>query len=463
MYIALSCVLVFVSSSYGQNELEQVSAGIRAGNAIVQALGDEQYSKNFGKIGVIASKIGPFLGAIGPAFLLISAFLPGSPSPELLYMKRRFKEMDENFDKVYKEIGEVKTLIEKASLFTQYGEYEHTILIVSDLLQQFLNGTTYAVREELKNTFIDAYENTYDNAALRFWQGMTSELYVANNIPKTAMLYTQNHRGQVQRLMKGITNLIIKGVKVELSYMIAKGQNSTYELVKNTWEVRIKELITHMENADREVTNRWPVQSTEDLDNNLISLKHLSHKKFAEEFYKFLIEKYDWRDWHVVVYNQIQSAEHYVHLCRGYESLHKHGRNVAMASVNQTIGPILKAHVRNLLRGVSTNFYHSSFGGRVEMKKTLVSRNAKDIYDNYFPNQIKDICTYASAGAIKSNANVHHKALDSRFTSVVNGEYILHAFGGENALTMSNFIGSFNFFLLPIHLITTYPYCCISV
>ncbi|XP_033115044.1 uncharacterized protein LOC117115383, partial [Anneissia japonica] len=252
MYLALICVLVFVSSGYGADEEEilgKVNAGVEAGNAIVQVLADENLSKTFGKIGEIASKIGPFLGAIGPAIALITIFLPQSPSPEMQLMKKKFEEMDQKFDQVFEQFDEVKNLIHETSLKAQYGEYDHTISALSHRLEQFLSASAEAV-EGQKATFITAYESSYGSATYKLWSGMMGKTVLSDNIIETAIKYTENDRGRVQKMMKGVANLILQGVKIHLFYLKAKGRDATYEDEKKTWEDHIIQLTNHMQEED---------------------------------------------------------------------------------------------------------------------------------------------------------------------------------------------------------------------
>ena len=87
---------------------DKVGAGLAVANEIINVLGDDQVSKTFGKIGTIAAKMGPFLGAIGPAVAMFSLFFD---SPELTAIKKGFATMDRKFDKVFNKFDEVKNLI----------------------------------------------------------------------------------------------------------------------------------------------------------------------------------------------------------------------------------------------------------------------------------------------------------------------------------------------------------------
>ncbi|XP_033110182.1 uncharacterized protein LOC117111379 [Anneissia japonica] len=427
MYIALICVLVFASWGYGADENEvlgMVNAGIEAGNAIVEVFADENLSKTFGKIGQIASNIGPFLGAIGPAVALISIFLPSSPSPELQYMKKKFTEMDQKFDKVFTKFNEVKNLIQETSLKAQYGEYERTISALSYRLEQFLSAPTEAVQGQ-KATFISAYESTYGSATYKLWRGMMEQTGLSDNIPEIAMKYTDNHRRRVQRIMKGVMNLILQGLKVHLSYLKAKGRDATYEDEKKTWEENIKKLINHMKRVDKKVTIAWPEQVKADLNDKLALLKGQSNRNFANKFYAFLTEKYYWRDWLIVVYNKLKGKkEYHIKACHGSPPRFKFGRNIAVASVDQRKRPInLKLAKKKLIKAKTYKRVFIVFGFR---KKSL---KADKVYRS-LPYKFRKGCTkYPGLGVIKKNADVHYRGPKRRFVVITKGKYKLHAFG----------------------------------
>ena len=138
--VAIIWLVADTRADNAKDTLEKVNAGVDATNAIVEVLSDEKFSKNFGKIGKIATKMGPFLGAVGPAIALVSVFLPESPSPELQFMKKKFAEVDAKFDQVFQKFAEVENLIQKTGLKSQYAAYEHTILSLSTKLSEFLSA-----------------------------------------------------------------------------------------------------------------------------------------------------------------------------------------------------------------------------------------------------------------------------------------------------------------------------------
>ncbi|KAK3102925.1 hypothetical protein FSP39_014970 [Pinctada imbricata] len=137
-----------------------MTKGIAAGQGIIKALTSEQMTSAFKNIAKIAGALGPFLGAAGPVVSLISMFLPHQESAELKYMKEQFSKMDQKFDQVFNQFGEVKNLIQQTSLKTQYGAYEHQIKSLSGKLSEYLQAPVDEA-PVFRRTFISDYKSTY--------------------------------------------------------------------------------------------------------------------------------------------------------------------------------------------------------------------------------------------------------------------------------------------------------------
>ena len=308
----------------------KVKEGTTVATEIIKALGDDKVSKTFGKIGKIAAKIGPFLGAIGPAIALLGLF---SDSPELTAIKEGFANMDKKFDEVFNKFDEVDNLIRETSLKTQYVSYEHTILSLSRYLQRMLSAPTKQEAASYKNIFIQKYDSSDKLATSNIWQGMMGEGVFSTNIPKEAMKFFDNDRKRVQKVMKGTINLILQGVKVELAYEKAKGNDANYAAKENLWKDRVTRLVAKSKEYDEEVKDNYKDQMKTDVDKKLKEWRDKEHQDFANSLYYFLEKKYDWRTWFVISYNEIfGSGKHWGHECGGTHSYRQYKRNLRVAS-----------------------------------------------------------------------------------------------------------------------------------
>ncbi|XP_033099815.1 uncharacterized protein LOC117103382 [Anneissia japonica] len=339
-------------------------------------------------------------------------------------MKKKFEEMDQKFDQVFAQFDEVKNLIQETSLKAQYGEYDHTISALSHRLEQFLTASAEAV-EGQKATFITAYESSYGSATYKLWRGMMGETVLSDNILEIAIKYTENDRGRVQKMMKGVANLILQGVKIHLFYLKAKGRDATYEEEKETWEDHIIQLTDHMQEVDQKVTNAWKSQSVEDLSTKLASLNGKSNSDFADKFYDFVSKKYDWRDWNVVVYNPISGQDnHRIRACNGKHYYRTHGRNVIMGSVDQSKAAINRGIALDVFRKAKTVYTYQFIFGYHQGPW-----GATNVFDS-LPTQFRTGCSpYAAVGVIDKDAGIQYRAPFRRLAIKTNGEYKLHAFG----------------------------------
>ncbi|KAK3092445.1 hypothetical protein FSP39_002928 [Pinctada imbricata] len=429
---ALCVVVILMATVHAEGSerdaLEKVQAGVEAGTAILEFLGDDSNSKNFKKVGAMAGKVAPFLGAMGPAIAIITMFLPEAPSPELQLMKKEFAKIDAKFDRVFDQFSEVKKLLKESTLKIQYSSYEHTILSLSNKLQLFLDQP-YQNAETFKQQFITEYENSYGGATWKLMNGMMKTSTMSDNIPLAAMEYTSNHRRRTQAVMKGVMNLIMQGVKVVLGYHKLKGDDSGYNAQQKYWEGEIKKLVEHIKKMDTQVKNKWHTEMKSNVISKLATMHGRSNGDFATELYNDLTDKFDWRDWHVVAYNELHGGDkHWVKWCSGHKEFRKHGRNVVVASVDQTKSPINKSHALNKLKGVSYAYCYNKkvWWGR---RRRVCSYEAKDVYNHNLPGEFKNGCTYASAGVIRKDAGITHKAPSNRLVTYDNRIFKLHVFG----------------------------------
>ena len=407
--------------------MRKVEAGIDATKAITDFLGDEQFSQSFKKIGTIAAYTAPFLGAIGPIIALVSTFLPVAPDPHMRYLKKEFAKVDKNFNEVFRDIAEVKDLIKETALKDQYSAYELTIEHLSLKLQEYLAGDTADVAD-LKHNFISAYNRSYDGAASKLLTGMMNiDLVLANNIPLTAMDFYRHDRKKVQRIMKGVFNLILQGVKVELAYWKAMGLDSQYAVQRDLWDNKTKQLLWKMEIFDIIVTLMWYGQMKMEIPQKLEEWQGKSHSDFAKLLYDFLKGKYDWRDFHVIAYNELHGGtHHWVKFCSGHHSFREYGRNLVIASVHNRTYSIDTEYAKKKLNAVSVREWRTGPLGIIGWWAYL---RAQDIVQNKFPDSIRSGCRYASAGVIERDADVAHVASPGRLALSYRGRYILHAFG----------------------------------
>ena len=96
-----------------------------------------------------------------------------------------------------------------------------------------------------------------------------------------------------------------------------------------------------MQIVDQQIKRNFSRQVQSDLDQILLEKRHdLSNKEFADHLYTFLNTKYDWRDWYVVVYKDIdQDPKFHKHNVTSDNAITSFGvkdRNIVITSENKT-------------------------------------------------------------------------------------------------------------------------------
>ena len=402
---------------------DKVKEGTTVATEIIQALGDDKVSKTFGKIGKIAAKIGPFLGAIGPAISLLSLF---SDTPEMTAIKDGFAKMDAKFDEVFNKFNEVHNLIRETSLKNQYASYEHTIRSLSTYLQRMLSAPTKKQAATYKAIFIEKYTHSDRLATSKILQGMMGEGVMSANIPTEAMKFFDNDRKKVQKVIKGTINLILQGVKVELAYEKAIGNETLYLTKQKLWKDRVIKLVRKSTEYDNAVKNKFRDQIKTDIDKKLQQWSGKSHEYFANNLYSFLLGKYDWRIWFVVSYKELNGAErHWGHVCSGYNSFRRYGRNVRVASVDSHT-TFNRQLAGTDLMNVKTKHCKTTWWG----SSTCDQLNAHQIYNN-LPQKRRSDCRMAAAAGVIVGASdeVKWKAPWNRMNYVLSTRHLIYLFG----------------------------------
>ena len=327
----------------------RVGAGVDAGKGILEMFAETntkpdaattsskiaKSSKIAEKLGSVASKIAPFLGALGPALTLISHFIAKAPTEHEKYVTEEFAKIDKNFDKVFKQIQGVKNIIAKTALQNQYDTYEHAILFQSVKLQDLLQASSQTYYDR-KRDFVDAHKKTLDQPLSLLYRFMMTRGTFSNNIPAIAMQYTRNNRKEVQKLLTGVLWLIIQGVKIRLSYIkVTHYSDHMFNEEKTKWINQTKQVIHRIREVDLEVKAKWKDQFKEESLAIVKSESTKSNEQIRDEVFKHLTQKYDWRQWFVVVYNPITGSKNHKNvICTetGFQEVQFHGKDVVVAS-----------------------------------------------------------------------------------------------------------------------------------
>jgi len=82
------------------------------------------------------------------------------------------------------------------------------------------------------------------------------------------------------------------------------------------------------------------------MDNLLLKHKGHSNEKFTSIAYYFFTQKYNWREWFVLTYNEIWSFKnHRVFSSQGTFRFRAYGRNIVVSIVDNTEGDAAMSHI----------------------------------------------------------------------------------------------------------------------
>ena len=217
--IVIVSLLTFV---HCQDDVEAVKSGLD----MAESLGAVMESGNFGKtMNKLATTAGPYLGAIGPAIGLIMLFTGDQADPHIEFMKEMLAKIENRFDKVDQKFDEVKRLIDWSKVQIQLSSHESTIKTLSHALENMYKASG-VTQDDHRDRFIRLYESMWADDPLVIYNHIDSTGVFHGNLLDEARAYTENHRGKVQQFMIGLTDLVLRGVSVELSYHQLKKQNS---------------------------------------------------------------------------------------------------------------------------------------------------------------------------------------------------------------------------------------------
>ncbi|KAK3083426.1 hypothetical protein FSP39_022313 [Pinctada imbricata] len=414
---------------------KKVQAGVEAGTAIVTAIGSDTHSARFLLLGKISKNLAPFLGAIGPALGLLNFFISKGPSPELQLMLREFARINAKFDQVFAKIDNLEKVIIEKAVKSQYGIYQSEISALSHLLNDYLNisstGASNDTKESRKNKFLEEYDKSDSSATLKLWQGMTRQRVLMDYIPDSVARFTKNHRLLTQNILKRILNTIIQGVNVMLYRDQMIGDTDTYEDQKTLWDGRIQQLIAELIEFDLKVAKKYSDQSKKDTDDIISSLFGVPNKAVADALYSSLSEKYDWRNWLVVVYDPLHGGDkHWVHYCGGLHRFRTHGRNTVVASISQYYSKMDKESVKKKLFATPLMKKTSSYWWWEHFTRYKCF-DAHVIFD-HIHSDIRNGCKYPGLGVIRQNADIHYRAPNDHFVVVQSScrknKFQIHAF-----------------------------------
>lgn len=409
--------LIVVSAILAQTGDDVADQGLQAGTELAQAIADKNFAGTMGKL---ATKVGPYLGMVGPVIGILFALTGASQdSAELQFMRNMLAKIENRFDQVDQRLDDIARKIDWNTVRIQFFAYEKKILPMKIELDKFYNASNTDELTSFQNTFTNMYECVYENSGQMLYNHIISgESTFSSNLLMEAMRANEYDRKEIQVFMLGLTKLVLVGSQIEMAYYKLK-HPSSLDGLKTKWTSQMGKMSQAMAAADREVMGKYGDIAIKDAKRILTFNKGAKNQDVAAAVYSKLTTKFDWRNWFVAVYDAIGgNNNHQVWVCNGGIAFRHDGFNLLLASNSENTAALNQ----NTAKSIINNAVMVKKGWWMT-KKTL---NAKEIFDGV--TTVRSCSKYTGFGVIRSNANYHGKADSSRLVTITRGSYLFFLF-----------------------------------
>jgi len=275
---------------------------------------------------------------------------------------------------------------------------------------QFIYEISKSGVKNRKTIYVNHYNSDYQNSGLKLYQAVIhNQGTFQENLGTSIMRYTKNDRKLTQGFLLGIMKLLLQAAKIELAYLQVQGYDKNVKFMRGKCEKRIKAVKSNFKSIDTSVKEKYHVQAGIDTTDIAVKKKKLSNKRFAKALFKMLAKKYYWRDWIVLVYNEIWGWEnHCVSACGGHIKFRTQGRNIVIASRDRNHSVMDLKRAEKDMKKVAMTYRTGNWLSGYYTKR----RRAKDIYNSL---NRSGACNVA---VIKWGSGLHYYSHSRRFKYV---------------------------------------------
>lgn len=432
--------LVFVmhprlSLAISDNELNEIKSGLTFADSLV--ISTQQHTFPTFMTSAASTALGFISGTLKFVGFIIS-FLGTNESHELLAIKRLYTQVNTRFDAVDVQLSAIQKQIDWSRLKLQFGDLERNIKSESIYLRG-IYMSPIASKDIEKEFFLHAWESNCWVCALNLYHGiMGSDAGFSDDILQVAMNTFEYSRPLTQTFMTGLFKLLVISVTNEIAYRSLKHPKVSYLYQERLWEQRLQNVSARMLIFDEKIKNKYHEQAEKDIVNFAKVSQTLTNEHFTKKLYDFLVQKYYWRDWLVIVYKPIRGdAYHNNNVCDGYRKYRTYGRNIAVSSVIQTKKPINTTEAGIIISRVNTEHYYCQDGPCTtnydcSPRCSTYKDNSIAIFTQQLPIRTKNCSVYASAGVIDSWVDLWYQGLPTRLVhkrTPGSNSYSIHLFG----------------------------------
>lgn len=394
-----------------------VDAGINAGKELASGIAAMNFASTMGKLLTNGS---PFFGMIGPVIDMLG-LLTGlrQESAEMKFLREMLSTIENRFDRINGRLDELAEKIDWTRSQIQFYTYERRILALESKLKNIYFARSEQELVSFKDSFANEYESTYQQSGLLLFKHIVqSEFVFARNVLAEAIKGNNYNRRDVQNFMLGLTKLMLVASQIELAYHKIKYPSTLYT-VKNTWTSRILDMRKAMEDADQQIVDSFFDIAMNDAKEILMYNKGQSHSYVGDKIYEHLAEKFYWRNWLVVVYDDIRHNEnHQINYCTSSGSyvFRFYGFNFLLGSSDENTPSFDYYTARNRL--YSADIIDRSWWGRgIRGAKSILEDISFDCYH------------FQYLGVIKSSADPYIRATWGRSVNILRFPYRMFLFG----------------------------------
>lgn len=434
-FLLLAVFTIDFTDTSNDDQLNQMKEGVQFADHLTSAMKSFEFMSF---LETAAPNALSFISATIKFVSLIFSFPGNNESQELLAIKQLYNGMNRRFDVIDNELQKLERKLNWTRVSNQFSKTERDINTVSRLFKNIYESPL-SIRDSQKKYFKQAYESTCTNCALNLYNGiMGINKGLSDDILQTAMTSLQYDRPRMQTFMLGLLKLLVLALNNELAYRKFNYSDSNYLYTKYQWESRLYNVTRKMRTINELIPTTYHNQAEKDVVS--FSIEHpsssFSNQNFSKLLYDFLVQKYDLRDWLVIVYKPISGTQYHInHVCEGYRRYGMYGRDILIASVDQTKQPINTTVAKSIIDGVKTTYttygINCAYMNYCIKFADLVKRNAEQVY-LLIPGETRDCNVYASVGVIDSWVDLWYHGKPQRLvqqrTPGVNS-YSIHLFG----------------------------------
>lgn len=184
--------------------------------------------------------------------------------------------------------------------------------------------------------FIDEYKAHFGDSVDKLYNGIMRNQRFSDNIVGAIKKKTKCYKRKVEVFTLGLTQLVLQGIKVKLSYFALLGWRRRCYEAQERWKAKLQNMKNFFQKVSNECRNNYHTLMTNDVTDLINKNNGANNNVMMKKIYDFVMTKYNWRVWSVVVYDDIVGFDnHAILTCGGKAWLHKNGKNIIVSSQDE--------------------------------------------------------------------------------------------------------------------------------